>query len=160
MEIAERMVVHIHYTLKNDTGELLDKSPADEPLGYLHGAGNIIPGLEAALVGMKAGDEVQVEVPPEAGYGARDEGLVQDVPRGAFEGIDEIEPGMQFQAESQHGLHLLTVVGIESETVKMDANHPLAGVALNFDIKIVEVREATAEELEHGHVHGPGGHEH
>lgn len=153
MVIAERMVVHIHYTLKNDAGELLDKSPADEPLGYLHGAGNIIPGLEAALEGMKAGDEVQVEVPPEAGYGARDEGLVQDVPRGAFEGIDEIEPGMQFQAESDQGMRIITVTGVDQDVITVDGNHPLAGETLTFDVEVARVRDATEQEIETGLAH-------
>ena len=153
MEIAERKVVHIHYTLKNDAGELLDKSPADEPLGYLHGAGNIIPGLEAALSGMKAGEEVQVEVPPEAGYGQRDEGLVQDVPRGAFEGIDEIEPGMQFQAESEQGARIITVTGVDNDVITVDGNHPLAGETLTFDVEVARVRDATDEEVAHGHAH-------
>ena len=155
MEIAERKVVHIHYTLKNDAGELLDKSPADEPLGYLHGAGNIIPGLEAALSGMKAGEEVQVEVPPEAGYGQRDEGLVQDVPRGAFEGIDEIEPGMQFQAESEQGARIITVTGVDNDVITVDGNHPLAGETLHFDVEVMEVREATAKEIEDGRPEQP-----
>jgi FKBP-type peptidyl-prolyl cis-trans isomerase SlyD len=153
MQIAARKVVHIHYTLKNDAGELLDKSPSEEPLGYLHGGGNIIPGLEDALTGKAAGDALSVEVAPGEGYGERDERLVQDVPRGAFEGIDTIEPGMRFQAESEQGARVITVVSVSEDVVTVDGNHPLAGETLTFDVEVARVRDATEEELAHGHVH-------
>lgn len=153
MQIAPEKVVHIHYTLKNISGELLDKSSSDEPLGYLHGAGNIIPGLENALDGKAAGDAVSVQVPPDEGYGTRDESLVQDVPRGAFEGVDTIEPGMRFQAESDQGARVIMVVAVTDDVVTVDGNHPLAGETLMFDVEVDAVRDATEVELEHGHVH-------
>ena len=153
MQIAAKKVVYIHYTLTNVTGELLDKSPEEEPLGYLHGAGNIIPGLESALLGRTAGDECAVEVAPEHGYGVRDETLVQDVPQGAFEGVEEIAPGMRFQAESEQGMRIIEVIAVEGDVVTVDGNHPLAGETLSFKVQVERVRDASAEELEHGHVH-------
>lgn len=153
MRIAPAKVVHIHYTLKNGSGELLDKSSSGAPLGYLHGAGNIIPGLEEALAGKSAGDALSVEVAPDQGYGVRDETLVQDVPRGAFEGVDSIEPGMRFQAESEQGARIIEVVAVADDVVTVDGNHPLAGETLVFDVEVATVRDATEEELEHGHVH-------
>ena len=151
MQIAESKVVYIHYTLTNATGELLDKSQDAEPLGYIHGAGNIIPGLEDALAGMAAGDECEVRVEPEQGYGLRDESLVQDVPHGAFEGVENIEPGMRFQAESDQGMRVIEVMAIEGDVVTVDGNHPLAGETLSFKVKVERVRDASAEELDHGH---------
>ena len=153
MQISQQKVVFIHYTLKNAAGELLDKSESGEPLGYIHGAGSIIPGLESALNGRSVGDEVNVQVDPEQGYGLRDEGLVQDVPRGAFEGVDEIEPGMRFQAQSPEGARLITVTDVSEDVITVDGNHPLAGEILVFDVQVDSVRDATAEELDHGHVH-------
>jgi FKBP-type peptidyl-prolyl cis-trans isomerase SlyD len=153
MQISARNVVYIHYTLKNDAGELLDKSSDDEPLGYLHGGGNIVPGLEKALHGKTPGDAVNVRVPPQEAYGERDDALVQDVPRGAFEGVETIEPGMRFQAESRHGPRLITVVDVAEDVVTVDGNHPLAGETLVFDVQVERVRAATEEELAHGHVH-------
>jgi len=153
MHIAARSVAYIHYTLKNDAGELLDKSAGDEPLAYLHGAGNIIPGLERALAGRRAGDELNVRVPPREGYGERDETLVQDVPRGAFDGVDTIEPGMRFEAESSHGPRTILVTAVAGDVVTVDGNHPLAGETLVFDVQVARVREASEGELAHGHVH-------
>lgn len=160
MQISANKVVSIHYTLKNDAGDVLDTSSGRDPLAYLHGNNNIIPGLEKALEGKAAGDSVQVSVEPGEGYGERQEGLVQDVPREAFQGIDDIKPGMQFQAQGPQGPVLVTVTSVADETVTVDGNHPLAGETLHFDVEVAEVREATDEEMEHGHVHGPGGHEH
>jgi FKBP-type peptidyl-prolyl cis-trans isomerase SlyD len=153
MQIASKKVVFIHYTLKNTDGELLDKSGGDDPLGYLHGAGNIIPGLEVALDGKQAGDRVNVQVAPQDAYGVRDEALVQEVPRDAFEGVDQIEPGMRFQAESDQGPRVITVTSVAAETVTVDGNHPLAGETLVFDVEVERVRDASPEEMEHGHVH-------
>jgi FKBP-type peptidyl-prolyl cis-trans isomerase SlyD len=161
MEIAEQRAVLMHYTLTNDSGEVLDSSSGGEPLAYLHGMGNIIPGLEKALVGKKAGDKLQVKVAPAEGYGERDERLIQQVPRRAFQGIKDIKPGMSFHAQGSGGAPMqVTVTRVVGDMVTVDGNHPLAGVALNFDVEIVEVRAATAEEMSHGHVHGPGGHHH
>lgn len=160
MQIAQNSVVAFHYTLTNDSGEVLDSSEGREPLTYLHGAGNIIPGLEKELEGHQSGDKLQVNVNPEEGYGEKQDALVQEVPRDAFQGVESVEPGMQFQAQTQGGPLMVTVTKVEGDTVVVDGNHPLAGQKLNFDVEIAEVREATNEEVEHGHVHGEGGHEH
>jgi FKBP-type peptidyl-prolyl cis-trans isomerase SlyD len=160
MKIAHEKVVSIHYTLTNKEGTVLDSSSGSDPLAYLHGFGNIIPGLENALEGKATGDKLSVTVEPEQGYGARDERLVQAVPRSAFKGVEELSPGMQFQAQGPQGTRLVVVTQVADDEVTVDANHPLAGQTLHFDVEVSEVRDATAEELEHGHVHGPGGHHH
>jgi FKBP-type peptidyl-prolyl cis-trans isomerase SlyD len=160
MQISANKVVSIHYTLKNDAGDILDSSAGGEPLAYLQGYGNIVPGLEKALEGRASGDKLNVRVAPEEGYGARQSALVQDVPREAFEGVDEIVPGMQFHAQGPAGMLVVTVVEANDETVTVDGNHPLAGETLHFDIEVTGVRDATEEEREHGHVHGAGGHHH
>lgn len=160
MQIEKNSVATIHYTLRNDKGDVLDSSSGGDPLAYLHGHGNIVPGLERALEGKRAGDKLQVKVPATEGYGTRDERLVQDVPRNAFPPDIELQPGMQFHAQSDAGVHMILVREVSGETVKIDGNHPLAGEALNFDVTIDGVRAATKEELEHGHVHGAGGHHH
>lgn len=160
MQVAENCVVLIHYTLSNGLGEVLDTSDGGEPLAYLHGAGNIIPGLENALLGRQAGDKLKVEVAPADGYGDRDEKLVQDVPRRAFQGIRDIQPGMSFTAQGPNGPTRVVVKRVVSDIVTVDGNHPLAGVPLSFEVEVTEVRQATEEELAHGHVHGAGGHHH
>ncbi|WP_290790286.1 peptidylprolyl isomerase [Halomonas sp.] len=160
MQIAQNSVVAFHYTLTNDTGEVLDSSEGREPLTYLHGAGNIIPGLEKELEGRQAGDSLNAVVAPGEGYGEQQEQLVQEVPRDAFQGVEGIEPGMQFQAQTQGGPLMVTVTKVEGDTVTVDGNHPLAGQTLNFAVEIASVREASEEEIEHGHVHGEGGHQH
>lgn len=160
MQIANDVVVSIEYTLTDDQGNVIDSSVGGEPLAYLHGAGNIIPGLEDALEGKAVGDSFKVSVTPAEGYGEKDEGLLQVVPRSMFRGVDDIEPGMQFHAQTDHGMQVITVAKVEGDNVTVDGNHPLAGQNLNFDVKVLEVRAATAEELEHGHVHGAGGHHH
>ena len=158
MNIADRCAVSFHYTLTDDAGTVLDSSRGSEPLVYLHGAGNIVPGLEQAMAGRKPGDAFKVDVAPEQGYGTRVDALVQQMPRSAFAGMPEPEVGMQFQAESNMGPVMVTVVAVDADSVTLDGNHALAGVTLHFDVEVVTVREATAEELDHGHVHGPGGH--
>ncbi|HEX7374668.1 MAG TPA: peptidylprolyl isomerase [Steroidobacteraceae bacterium] len=161
MNVAQDKVVLIHYTLKNDAGEVIDSSSGGDPLAYIHGQGNIIPGLEKALLGKQQGDKVSVKVDPAEGYGVRDDALVQQVPRRSFGGVPDIKPGMQFHAQTGHGhTRVVTVKAIKGDMVIVDGNHPLAGENLNFDVEIADVREATAEEMEHGHVHGPGGHHH
>jgi FKBP-type peptidyl-prolyl cis-trans isomerase SlyD len=160
MQIAQNSVVAFHYTLTNDAGEVLDSSEGREPLTYLHGAGNIIPGLEKELEGRAAGDKLTATVEPGEGYGEKQEQLVQEVPRDAFQGVESIEPGMQFQAQTQGGPLMVTVTQVEGDTVTVDGNHPLAGQTLNFAVEIASVREASEEEIEHGHVHGEGGHQH
>ena len=160
MKIAQHTVASFEYALRDDDGELIDSSEQHGPLHYVHGTQSIVPGLESELLGKGAGDEVKVRVPPERGYGLRDERLVQDVSRDQFPPGD-IDVGMQVQAQSEDGDRMiLTVVAVAEDSVKLDANHPLAGVALNFEVKVLDVRAASAEEIEHGHVHGPGGHEH
>lgn len=139
MKIAENAAVSIHYTLTNDAGEVLDSSQGQEPLDYVHGGGQIIPGLEAALEGKEAGDTLQVTIAPEDGYGPRHEELIQPVPREAFEGVEDIEPGMQFQAQSEQGVQLVTVTAVDDTTVTVDANHPLAGETLHFDVEVASV---------------------
>jgi FKBP-type peptidyl-prolyl cis-trans isomerase SlyD len=160
MKIAHEKVVSIHYTLTNSEGSVLDSSSGNDPLAYLHGFGNIIPGLENALEGKEAGEKLSVTVEPEQGYGARDEQLVQAVPRTAFKGVEELAPGMQFQAQGPQGTRLVVVTQVAADVVTVDANHPLAGQTLHFEVEVSGVRDATSVDLEHGHVHGPGGHHH
>lgn len=160
MQIDKHKVVTIDYTLKDDAGNLIDQSEGGA-FAYLHGEGNIIPGLETALVGKSSGEEVTVSISPEEGYGVRDDDKTQAVPREMFSSEAEIEAGMQFHAEGPEGQTLVvTVVEVGENEVTVDGNHPLAGVHLNFEVKVIDVREATAEEISHGHVHGPGGQVH
>lgn len=160
MQVAQNAVVSIHYTLTNDAGETIDSSEGREPLAYLHGNGQLVPGLERELEGKAAGDKVQATVAPADGYGEKIDAMVQEIPLEAFQGVDSVQPGMQFQAETQNGPLTVTVTKVEGDTATVDGNHPLAGENLNFDVEVVEVREASAEELEHGHAHGVGGHQH
>ncbi len=160
MEIQKDKVVEMHYTLKDDDGQTLESSEGSDPVIYLQGAGNIIDGLEAALIGRQTGDKVDVSVEPSDGYGERDESLVQKVDRSNFEGIDELEVGMRFEAETDDGTVPVRITAIDDDTVTVDGNHELAGVRLRFSVSIESVREATPEEIEHGHAHGPGGHHH
>jgi FKBP-type peptidyl-prolyl cis-trans isomerase SlyD len=160
MSIQQDQVVSIHYTLKNDAGEVLDGSAEGEPLTYLHGHGNLIAGLERELTGKKAGDKLQVKIPPADGYGEYDKALIQKVPRRALKGIAKITVGMRLQAQTEHGVRAVTVSHVAGDMVTLDGNHPLAGQNLNFDVEVADVRPASAEELSHGHVHGPGGHHH
>ncbi|MCK7593138.1 FKBP-type peptidyl-prolyl cis-trans isomerase [Pseudomarimonas salicorniae] len=160
MQIAENTAVSFHYTLTNDAGEVIDTSSGREPLAYLHGSGTIVPGLENAMAGRKPGERFEVKVEPSEGYGERHEGMIQAVPRSAFQGVDSIEVGMQFQARGPQGVMSVTVTEVSDDQVTVDGNHPLAGQNLNFAIEVVEVREASEEEIAHGHIHGPGGHQH
>lgn len=153
MQVSENKVVSIHYTLKNNAGEVIDSSTGRAPLSYLHGIGNIIPGLERALEGKSKGDQIEVILAPEEAYGQRNETLIQTVPKSAFEGIEEIQPGMQFQVHTQAGGQILTIVEVYDDEVVVDGNHPLAGETLHFSVRITDVREATEEELAHGHAH-------
>jgi len=160
MQVESQKVVTLNYTLTDNDGNVIDQSN-DGSFAYLHGANNIIPGLEDALVGKKSGDELNVAVSPEQGYGERDTAKTQSVPREMFPQDTEIEPGMQFHAQGPNGeMIVVTVTDVADDAVTVDGNHPLAGVHLNFAVEIVDVRDASQEELEHGHVHGPGGHQH
>ena len=158
--IAKDVVVSMHYKLSDHAGELIESSFEAEPMPYLHGYGNIIPGLEAELEGASVGDKLTVTVAPKDGYGERIEQMVQVVPREAFQGVEEIVPGMQFQAETDQGPRSVTVTGVNDKEVTVDGNHPLAGVTLVFEVEVMALRLASKEELSHGHVHGPGGHHH
>ena len=160
MKIEDNKVAQIHYHLTDNDNNVLDSSEGREPLAYIHGVGNIIVGLEKQLAGKAAGDKVKAVVEPAEGYGERDEKLIQQVPKSGFQGDEELQVGMQVQVGTEQGTAIATVANIEGEDVTLDINHPLAGVTLNFDVEVVEVRDASKEELEHGHVHGPGGHQH
>ncbi|MCX7084057.1 MAG: peptidylprolyl isomerase [Methylococcales bacterium] len=158
MQVADNTAVSIHYTLTNDQGEVLDSSDGGDALVYLHGSGNIISGLEAALLGKKIGDKFNVRIAPEDAYGVVTEDMVQMISKDMFEGIDQIEVGMQFHADVSYGSGVVTVVNIDGDNVTIDGNHPLAGEALTFDVEIIDIRPATKEELDHGHIHGAGCH--
>lgn len=152
--IDDKLVVNMHYKLSDNDGNMLDSSEGAEPMAFLHGAGNIIPGLEKSLTGKIAGDSLKVRVEPADGYGEISPELVQTIAKSAFEDAEAVEVGMAFQAESPDGsTQHIVVKKIEGDEVTIDANHPLAGVVLNFDIDIISVRAATEEELSHGHAH-------
>lgn len=160
MQVEKNRVVTFHYTLRDEQGAVIDSSNGRAPLSYLHGKGNIIPGLEQALVGKATGDKLDVTVAPEQAYGRRDERLVQTVARKLFGEIAELKPGMQVRASGRQGARLVNVVRVERDFVTVDGNHPLAGRTLRFSLEVAEVRKATHEEVSHGHVHGPAGHAH
>ncbi|MDH4274173.1 MAG: peptidylprolyl isomerase [Gammaproteobacteria bacterium] len=161
MKIGKHAVVSFEYTLKDALGQVIDSSVGQAPFAYIQGTGSIIPGLERAMEGRSAPDAFSAVIKPEDGYGVRDEELVQEVPRALFDTASgQIEVGMQFQTPTEAGFQTVTVVSVTPETVRVDGNHPLAGQALSFDIKIIEVRSASADELAHGHVHGPDDHHH
>ncbi|MEM7017831.1 MAG: peptidylprolyl isomerase [Pseudomonadota bacterium] len=161
MQITQNKVVSIDYTLTNDAGEVLDTSSGREPLQYIQGLKNIIGGLEEALEGKTVGDKLDVTVAPADAYGEWNEALTQEVPKDTFSGVDPttLEVGMQFQAQTPQGARVVTIAKISEDSVTVDANHPLAGMALTFAVEIMEVRDATEEELSHGHVNGEGGQE-
>jgi len=156
MSVEEKKVVSIQYTVLDDQGQIIDTSDGGEPLVFLCGAQNIIPGLEEALIGKNVGDELKVNVPAAKAYGEYQEEGVQQVPLEAFEGVDKVEPGMAFSAETEQGPVNLIVTAVEDNMVTVDANHPLAGKDLTFDVTIEDVRDATDDEIAHGHVHGEG----
>lgn len=160
MEIAADRVVSIHYTLKDDKGAVLDSSSGGEPLVYIQGHGNLVAGLEKALEGKSDGNKLSLVVPAAEGYGIRDEKLIQRVPKRSLQGAGQLKKGMQFQARTDDGMRLFTVTAVVGDMVMLDGNHPLADQDLHFDVEVVNVREASTEELEHGHVHGAGGHHH
>jgi FKBP-type peptidyl-prolyl cis-trans isomerase SlyD len=159
VQIAAQKVISIEYTLKDDSGSVIDSSNGRKPLTYIHGTGAIVPGLEQALEGKSVGETIDVSLTPEQGYGARDPLLVQNVPIRKLPDR-KAEVGMTFQVKTPEGPRLLVVNAVKGDYATVDANHPLAGMNLNFSVKVVDVREASEEELQHGHVHGPGGHEH
>ncbi|MCO4760972.1 MAG: FKBP-type peptidyl-prolyl cis-trans isomerase [Myxococcales bacterium] len=165
MKIGQDVVATIHYTLRDPEGEILDSSSGADPLAYLHGHGQIVVGLERALAGKGVGDKVDVVVSPEDGYGTHDDSLDLAIPKTAFpdEMLGQLEPSVQFVAEhpaDDDQMVMYTVLGVEEERVLVTGNHPLADTPLHFNVEVKELRAASAEELEHGHVHGPGGHHH
>lgn len=159
MTVTNNVVVSIHYTVRDEDGVLLDSSVGREPLTYLHGAHNIIPGLELALEGKQIGDQLQVSVVPEEAYGEYLDHLVESVPRDAF-GDNALEVGMRFEAQTNQGPVSVVVTSIDEDLVTVDGNHPLAGKSLTFDVTIEGIRDASEEEVAHGHAHGAGGHHH
>lgn len=160
MQVQKNKVVAIDYKLTDASGKMIDSSENQGPLYYIQGIGNLIPGLESALEGKKAGDSLKVKIDAKDGYGERNDSLCQEVPRAQFESTEGLEVGMQFEVETEQGEIVVAVTKIEGDTVTVDGNHPLAGMELHFDVTVKEIREASAEELAHGHVHGPGGHHH
>jgi FKBP-type peptidyl-prolyl cis-trans isomerase SlyD len=160
MKIAQHSVVTLDYTLKNSEGELLDTSEGRQPLVYLHGVGGLIPGLEKELTDKAKGDNVVAIVPPEEAYGSRRDDLLKVVSKDGFQGEEEMTVGMQVQLETEHGPAIALISSIEGNDVTLDLNHPLADMTLHFDVTVQDVRAGTEEEISHGHVHGPGGHEH
>jgi FKBP-type peptidyl-prolyl cis-trans isomerase SlyD len=153
MTIAKDRVVSIDYTLTNASGQLLDSSAETGPLAYLHGNDNIIAGLEKVLEGKTEGDSIKVTIPAADAYGERIEELVQNVPLDRFQGAGVVEVDMQFEAQTAEGSRMVRVIKVANGMATVDANHPFAGMDLNFDVKVTDVREASAEELEHGHPH-------
>ena len=153
MQVEKNKVVEIDYTLKDENGDVLDSSEGREPLSYIQGTGNLIPGVENALEGKSSGEKVEITVPPETGYGVRDDSLLLTIEREKFGEVEDLKPGLRFRMDTPDGPMIFTVVKLDETEVLVDGNHPLAGMTLNFDITVQSVREATTEELEHGHVH-------
>lgn len=162
MQIVNNKVVAMNYVLKDDTGQILDSSEGRDPLAYIQGTGQIIPGLEKEMEGKKKGDKIQAIIAPENAYGLYMPEMVQEVPLNGFqgEGSEQLQEGMQVRVETSNGPAVAFVTKIDGETVTLDMNHPLADKTLHFDVEVMDVRDATEEELSHGHVHGPGGHHH
>ncbi|HEY5690995.1 MAG TPA: peptidylprolyl isomerase [Cyclobacteriaceae bacterium] len=156
MTVSKDSVVSIHYTLRDNDGNILDSSSGRDPLNYIHGRGNLIIGMEEGIEGKSNGDQFSLKIAPEKGYGLKNDQLVQKVPLKSF-GDQKVEAGMQFNAQNGQ---VVTVTEVGQDAVTVDGNHPLAGVALNFEVEVVGVRKATQEEIDHGHVHGQGGHNH
>ena len=162
MQIAPNTVASLAYVLTNTQGETLDQADTQQPFVYMHGAHNIIPGLENALAGKQAGDTLEVTIPPEQAYGLKDDSLMQEVPRSMFAGVEEeqIIPGAEFHAQTNAGMQTIVITAVNGDTITIDGNHPLAGQTLHFDVTVLDVRAATKDEISHGHAHGPGGHHH
>lgn len=157
MQIENEKVALFHFELKNEKGETIDSSEGQAPLGYIHGQNNLMPGLEKAMAGHKKGDKFNVNLDPEDAFGPRQEDLIKEVPLNEFENPQELKPGTNLQVHSPQGEQIVTVVEVLADSVRVDFNHPFAGQSLRFDIEVVEVRDATPDELSHGHLHGEGG---
>jgi len=160
MQIKEKAVAYLEFVLKDEAGEVLDSSKDHGPVAYIHGMGNLVSGLEAALLGKGAGDTIDVTLQPEEAYGIYNEDIVQEVPRSVLDGVDDLEVGMELVADTPDGQQVVYVKELTDETVTIDGNHPLAGEVLNFHVDVLSVREASPEEIDHGHVHGEHGHQH
>lgn len=156
--IGKHSVVEIHYTLKNPEGEVMDSSSGGAPLMYLHGTQGLIPGLEKELDGKKVGDSFNAVIPPELAYGESNPAMIHTIDKSMFKGVETIEPGMMFTAQGEQGQQHIRVVSVDGDKVTIDGNHEMAGKTLHFDVEVVSVREATAEEIDHGHVHAHGDH--
>ncbi|VAW46412.1 FKBP-type peptidyl-prolyl cis-trans isomerase SlyD [hydrothermal vent metagenome] len=159
MNIEKDKIALIEYTLTNAEGEVMDASDGN-PLAYLQGHNNLIPGLEKELEGKTTGDKFTVTIAATDAYGERVENLIQTVSKDMFQGVDQLEVGMRFEAQSEQGMHSVEITAIEEDQVTVDGNHPMAGLELTFNVEVKDVRDATPEELEHGHAHGAGGHQH
>ncbi|RAP38821.1 peptidylprolyl isomerase [Candidatus Marinamargulisbacteria bacterium SCGC AAA071-K20] len=160
MIIEKNKAVTVHYTLKNKAGEVVDSSEGQEPLAYIQGIGNIVVGLEKQLEGKKVGDKLDAEVSPEEGYGETNDELIRTLPKEQFGDLGDVKVGLSFYIESPQGHVPATILEVTDKDISFDMNHPLAGNTLFFSVEVIGVRDATEEELEHGHVHGPGGHAH
>ncbi|CAK5456690.1 FKBP-type peptidyl-prolyl cis-trans isomerase SlyD [Escherichia coli] len=160
MKVAKDLVVSLAYQVRTEDGVLVDESPVSAPLDYLHGHGSLISGLETALEGHEVGDKFDVAVGANDAYGQYDENLVQRVPKDVFMGVDELQVGMRFLAETDQGPVPVEITAVEDDHVVVDGNHMLAGQNLKFNVEVVAIREATEEELAHGHVHGAHDHHH
>lgn len=160
MIIEKHKVVHIHYELKDKEGQVIDSSAGRDPLAYIQGIGNLIPGLEKELEGKQKGDKLLAIIQPDEAYGHYDANKVFVVNRSGFQGTEEINPGMRVQVDLEKGPAVAVISKVDGDDVTLDMNHPLAGQVLHFDVEVLEIREADAEEISHGHVHGPGGHQH
>ncbi len=156
MQITDKLAVSIHYILTDSTGKQLDSSRDEDPMVYLHGSGQIISGLENALLGKKAGDKFKTTIAPADAYGEKREDMLQVVPMTMFEGMDKVEEGMQFHADASQGVNVVTVTKVDGDEVTIDGNHPLAGETLTFDVEVIDIRPATEDELNHKHIHGEG----
>ena len=160
MTVKKDKVVEMHYTLKNDAGEVIDSSKDQDPMPFLHGHGNIIPGLEKALEGMKVGESCDVSIEPKEAYGEYRDDIIREIPMDALQGIDDLQVGMQLQSQDENGNpFIVSVKEIKDNSVVVDGNHPLAGETLHFSVSIENVRNASPEEIDHGHVH-TGSHSH
>ncbi len=159
MKISNNKIASLGYTLKNDDGQVLDKADKEHPFLYMHGTGGIIKGLEKALDDKSTNDSFNLIVAPEDAYGERDVNLTEAVPRTMFEGIDdkELVAGAQFHAQTAQGAQIISIASVEGDTINIDANHPLAGETLHFEVEVLDVRDATEDEIAHGHPHMEGG---
>ncbi len=157
LTVANNRVISIDYVLTDSQGQIIDSSKEAGPLDYIHGTGHLIPGLEKALEGKAAGENIKVTIQPKDGYGEIRQEMIQSIPRTQFDSEGQIEVGMQFMAHTDDGRIILRVVKVEGDQVVVDGNHPLAGVVLHFNVDVKNIREASPEELRHGHIHGGAG---